>query len=253
MWQAVARHDRARFELFFYSRRARSATSGRSDSRASRRASTSSAALDDATAADRIAADDLDLLVDLSTHTKGSRPGILAAKPARVQLTHVASAGAVGLSQIDWKLTDRHCDLPESQEFMIERLIAMDGCVYPYRHVAPARDASVSSRVARHCRRRDRHRRVRQSPQAVAPLPSLVARRAGARPESVARLLAGQSRDARELRAHRESCRHRREPASSSCRRAATTRRTRRAIASSTSCSTRCPSAGSTARSRRST
>ena len=47
----------------------------------------------DARGGARIAADDLDLLVDLSTHTKGARPGILALKPARVQITHVASAG----------------------------------------------------------------------------------------------------------------------------------------------------------------
>jgi tetratricopeptide (TPR) repeat protein len=137
MWQAIAHHDREGFELFFYSTSAqRDEWTQRFESIAARFDVVS--ALDDASAAARIAADDLDLLVDLSTHTKGSRPGILAAKPARVQLTHVASAGTVGLSQIDWKLTDHRCDVPESQEFMIERLIAMAGCVYPYRHVAPA-------------------------------------------------------------------------------------------------------------------
>ncbi|MFO1311889.1 MAG: tetratricopeptide repeat protein [Burkholderiales bacterium] len=137
MWQAVQHHDRERFELFFYSTTAqRDDWTARFEGIASRFDFV--ALLDDASAAARIAADDLDLLVDLSTHTKGSRPGILAAKPARVALTHVASAGTVGLSQIDWKLTDRYCDVPESQEFMIERLLAMDGCVYPYRHVPPA-------------------------------------------------------------------------------------------------------------------
>jgi protein O-GlcNAc transferase len=137
MWQAIQHHDRERFELFFYS------TNAQRDDWTARFESVGSridvvAALDDASAAATIAGDDLDLLVDLSTHTKGSRPGILAAKPARVQLTHVASAGTVGMSQVDWKLTDRYCDVAESQEFMIERLIAMEGCVYPYRHVAPA-------------------------------------------------------------------------------------------------------------------
>ncbi len=137
MWQAIAHHDRAQFELFFYS------TTAERDEWTQRFESVGSrldvvASLDDADAAARISADDLDLLVDLSTHTKGSRPGVLALKPARMQMTHVASAGTVGLSQVDWKLTDRRCDLPESQEFMIERLIAMEGCVYPYRHVAAA-------------------------------------------------------------------------------------------------------------------
>ena len=71
-----------------------------------------SAALTDRDAAQRIAADDLDILVDLSTHTKGARPGILALKPARVQITHVASAGTLAMSAIDFKLTDRYADMP---------------------------------------------------------------------------------------------------------------------------------------------
>ncbi len=66
------------------------------------------------------------------------RPGILAQKPARVQITHVASAGTVGLSAIDFKLTDEYADVPENQEHTIERLLPMAGCVYPYRHIAPA-------------------------------------------------------------------------------------------------------------------
>ena len=77
--------------------------------------------------------DDLDLLVDLQTHTKGAKPGILALKPARVQITHVASAGTLGLSTIDYKLTDAYADLPEAQEHQIEPLLAMAGCVYPFR------------------------------------------------------------------------------------------------------------------------
>ena len=94
--------------------------------------------LSDAEAAALIARDDLDLLVDLSTHTKGARPGILAVKPARVQITHIASSGTVGLSAIDYKLTDHFADLPENQAFMQETLLSMEGCVYPWRAVAPA-------------------------------------------------------------------------------------------------------------------
>ena len=89
-------------------------------------------------AAEAIAKDDLDILVDLSTHTKGAKPGILAAKPARVQITHVASSGTVGLSTIDFKLTDRYADVPENAATQIETLLPMDGCVYPYRHVEAA-------------------------------------------------------------------------------------------------------------------
>ncbi len=139
MWQAIRHHDRTRFELFFYSlssdddewtRRFRGVASG----------FRVLADVGERAAAERVAEDDLDILVDLSTHTKGARPGILALKPARVQLTHVASAGTLGLSTVDFKLTDKYADVARSQAFQVETLLPMEGCVYPYRHVAPAAD-----------------------------------------------------------------------------------------------------------------
>ena len=137
IWQAIEHHDRESFDLYFYS------ASPASDDWTARFRGVASrfesiAALDDQAAVARIDEDDLDILVDLSTHTRGARPGILARKPARVQITHVASAGTVGLSAIDFKLTDRDADLPENQEFQIERLLAMEGCVFPWRCVDPA-------------------------------------------------------------------------------------------------------------------
>lgn len=137
MWAALQHHDRGRFELFFYS------LSAVSDEWTERYRGLADrfeviANLPEREAAERIAADDLDLLVDLATNTHGAKPGILALKPARVQITHVASAGVVGLSTIDFKLTDAFADLPEQQQFQLETLLPMEGCVYPYRHVPPA-------------------------------------------------------------------------------------------------------------------
>jgi protein O-GlcNAc transferase len=136
-WEAIRHHDRDRFEIFCY------AGGGASDDvteqyrRFADRFENFSE-LSERDAALRIASDDLDILVDLSTHTKNARPGILALKPARVQITHIASSGAVGLDAIDFKLTDAQCDPPENQAYLIETLLPMDGCVYPYRHVAPS-------------------------------------------------------------------------------------------------------------------
>jgi len=135
MWQAIQHHDRSQFELFFYS------TTAARDAWTEKFAGIADrfevvANLADAEAADLIDRDDLDLLVDLSTHTKGARPGILAQKPARVQITHIASCGNVGLTAVDYKLTDRFADLPENQESMLETLLPMEGCVYPWRGVA---------------------------------------------------------------------------------------------------------------------
>ena len=137
MWHALRHHDRDRFEVCLYS------TSRTRDGWTERFVSIADrfevlAGLSERDAAARIAADDLDLLVDLSGHTKGGRPGILALKPARVQITHVASAGSVGLDSVDFKLTDAFADVPDNQQWMLETLLPMQGCVYPYRHIAPA-------------------------------------------------------------------------------------------------------------------
>ncbi|TMH00535.1 MAG: tetratricopeptide repeat protein [Betaproteobacteria bacterium] len=137
MWSALQHHDRDRFEIFCY------ALNKESDEWTDRYRAFADhfenvADVPEREAARRIGADDLDLLVDLSTHTKGAKPGILACKPARVQITHVASAGVLGLSAIDFKLTDQYADVAQNQAFQLETLLPMAGCVYPYRHIAPA-------------------------------------------------------------------------------------------------------------------
>jgi len=137
MWPAIERHDRQRFEIFFYS------LSAEDDEWTARYRGlgphfTMIADLTETDAVKRINADQLDILVDLSTNTQGAKPGILARKPARVQITHVASAGVIGLGTIAFKLTDAYADLPESQKTQLETLLPMEGCVYPYRHIAPA-------------------------------------------------------------------------------------------------------------------
>jgi predicted O-linked N-acetylglucosamine transferase (SPINDLY family) len=137
MWTAMQGHDRDRFEIFFYSL---STTNDAWTERFRGLGHPFEVVAEKSTreAAERIAADDLDILVDLATNTLDAKPGILALKPARVQITHVASAGVVGLSTIDFKLTDAFADLPQNQAFQLETLLPMAGCVYPYRHLPPA-------------------------------------------------------------------------------------------------------------------
>jgi predicted O-linked N-acetylglucosamine transferase (SPINDLY family) len=137
IWQAIAHHDKSRFELYFYS------LAKTSDEWTERFRGIADhfevlAGRIERAGATRIAKDDLDILVDLSTHTKGAKPGILAFKPARVQVTHVASAGIAGLSAVDFKLTDAYADLPEAGAYQLETPLVMEGCVYPYRHIVVA-------------------------------------------------------------------------------------------------------------------
>ncbi len=139
MLDPIRHHDRSRFALYLYSMSAVE-DEVTAEYRALGDSFESLAGVSDEEATRRIGAADLDILVDLSTHTRGARPAILARKPARVQITHVASAGALGLSAVDFKLTDRNADLPGNAKYLVEKLLPMDGCVYPFRRMTPSED-----------------------------------------------------------------------------------------------------------------
>ena len=90
---------------------------------------------DDGTAAQRIASDRLDVLVDLMSHSAGARPGILVHKPAPVIVEHLGLHGALGLRQVDFKITDAVADLEDAAQWQIERPLRMHGSVLPVRRV----------------------------------------------------------------------------------------------------------------------
>ncbi|MDP2827015.1 MAG: tetratricopeptide repeat protein [Sulfuricellaceae bacterium] len=137
VYQFINRHDQSVFEIYCYSLSAVRDAWTQKFVEASHKF-VSLHGLDDVAATHRIAEDELDILVDLSTHTRGASTGVLAMKPARVQITHIASAGSVGCEAIDYKLTDHYADMPENQVEMIEKLLPMEGCVYPYRRIPAA-------------------------------------------------------------------------------------------------------------------
>jgi predicted O-linked N-acetylglucosamine transferase (SPINDLY family) len=69
--------------------------------------------LSDEELADRIQADGVDILVDLSGHSDGNRLGVFAAKPAPVQATGWGHGTGTGLSTMDYMFADK-VTIPEA-------------------------------------------------------------------------------------------------------------------------------------------
>jgi hypothetical protein len=108
-------HDRQNFEIFLY-------CSGWDDGSALRRELISRAehfnsvtGLSDVQAAQRIREDGIDVLVELNGPTRGHRMGILAERPAAVQIDYLGWPGSVGGGAIDYIVGDDYT-IPHGNE-----------------------------------------------------------------------------------------------------------------------------------------
>jgi protein O-GlcNAc transferase len=79
-------------------------------------------------AARRIYADRVDILVDLKGHTQGARLGILACRPAPVQVHYLGYPGTTGADFIDYLITDRIVIPPEHACYYSEKLVFLPHC-----------------------------------------------------------------------------------------------------------------------------
>ncbi|HUB25240.1 MAG TPA: tetratricopeptide repeat protein, partial [Tepidisphaeraceae bacterium] len=68
----------------------------------------------DAQVAEMIRGDGIDILVELSLHTAGSRPMVLARKPAPVQVSYLGYCSTTGMMTVDYRLSDPYLDPPGS-------------------------------------------------------------------------------------------------------------------------------------------
>lgn len=82
----------------------------------------------DAHAAEMIATDGLDVLLDLSGHTAANRLGVFRHRPAPVQVSWLGYCGTTGLTEMDFLLADEVAIRPEEEIWYTERVIRIDGC-----------------------------------------------------------------------------------------------------------------------------
>lgn len=81
-----------------------------------------------------IAADEVDILVDLSGHTANSCLPILAYKPAPIQICGLGYFNTTGLNAVDYFIGDQYCDNENTKEFFVEKIIRLPNshfCYFP--------------------------------------------------------------------------------------------------------------------------
>ena len=145
----LAHHDRAKLELICYSdARAPDEMTARIREHAGQWRDVFD--LCDEKLAEQVRADRVDILVDLSLHTRGHRLRTFARQPAPVQVSYLGYCGTTGVKTIDYRLTDRYLDPPGSDDSRYsEKSVALSGCYWCYQarpEAPPVAPPPVSSR-----------------------------------------------------------------------------------------------------------
>ncbi|MBK8161712.1 MAG: tetratricopeptide repeat protein [Gammaproteobacteria bacterium] len=131
----LARHDRARFEVFcYYNNTERDAVTERIAALADHWLTC--AAYTDERLAEQIRADGIDILVDLAGHTSGHRLLTFARRPAPVQVTYLGYPATTGLSAMDYRLCTADTDPPGQESFHSEALYRLPRTLWCYRPLA---------------------------------------------------------------------------------------------------------------------
>ena len=134
--------------------------------------------LPDATVADRIREDGIDILVDLGGHTSGNRLLVFARKPAPLQLTWLGYLNTTGLSSMDYRITDaRATPRGMLDRCYSEKLIRLPDCQWCYEPPVPCPEVGPLPALARgsvtfasfHCSGKDLRGDYRYMGQATRP------------------------------------------------------------------------------------
>jgi predicted O-linked N-acetylglucosamine transferase (SPINDLY family) len=125
MAELFERHDRARFEVIAVSYGIDDGSAMRARLVAAFDRFIDVSAMSDEAAARLLHEMQVDIAVDLKGHTEDARPGILAFRPAPIQVNYLGYPGTIGASFIDYIITDPIITPFEHQPFYSERLVQL--------------------------------------------------------------------------------------------------------------------------------
>jgi protein O-GlcNAc transferase len=138
----LAAHDREKFQIFCYSN---TVSTDLITQRFQKHANSwhDIAGLPDSRIAELIRSHGIDILIDLAGHTGNNRMLVSAMKPAPVQVSAWGYPHTTGLSAIDYRITDSHCDpAGMTEELNSEHLIRMPETLWCYQPPDPCPDVS---------------------------------------------------------------------------------------------------------------
>lgn len=132
MMPVLIHHDKEQFEIFCYYNHATG------DDFTNRFASVADhfiacSMMSDDELCERIRADKIDILIDLTGHTAENRMLAFARKPAPVQITYLGYPGTSGLSAMDYRLTDNYTDPEGSDRYYTEKLLRLPDSMWCYQ------------------------------------------------------------------------------------------------------------------------
>ncbi len=126
--ELIESHDRTQFKVFGY--RTRSTDGSEIAKRLDRAFDFVSdlTSLSTRQAAQRIADDEIDILIDLQGHTQDDSIAILARRPAAIQVSYLGYPGTLGSPSVDYLIADEYV-LPIAQrDYYSEKIVSLPGC-----------------------------------------------------------------------------------------------------------------------------
>jgi protein O-GlcNAc transferase len=129
--ELLERHDRNAFRVAAFSVGSGSG-GGETRTRIMRSVDTfvDASSMTDAELAEKIRQQRIDILVHLAGHTYGNRLGVLALRPAPVQVEYLGYSGTTGATFVDWMIADDFVVPENARQHYTERLCNIPGCYF---------------------------------------------------------------------------------------------------------------------------